>query len=149
MADFDSAKKLSLKSSIASAAGVAPEAVIVTITAGSVLITATIAVPASTTPAAMQTTLSSSLGTTVAANDLFANIGVTVTSAPAIVVAAPPPAAPPPALPPPKKDEDGVSVALIGGIVGGLGGACLLAAMVCGIIYLKKKKNIVHASDAE
>ena len=60
----------------------------------------------------------------------------------------PPPAAPPPASPP-KKDEDGVSLALIGGIVGGLGGVCLLAAVVCGIIYLKKKKNVVHASDAK
>ena len=33
-----------------------------------------------------------------------------------VLVSPPPPAAPP------KKDEDGVSVALIGGIVGGLGG---------------------------
>ena len=65
-----------------------------------------------------------------------------------------PPTAPSPPAPPlthslSKKEEDGVSVALIGGIVGGLGGVCLLAAVVCGIIYLKKKKNVVHASDAK
>ena len=101
--DFDEtttaglAKKTSLRGSIASAAGVDASAVTLTITAGSVIITATIAVPASSTAAAVQTTLSSTLGTAAAAS---AALGVTVESVPAIVVAAPPPLPPPPPPPP-------------------------------------------------
>eukprot|EP00964_Phaeocystis_antarctica_P057522 scaffold34039_cov60-Phaeocystis_antarctica.AAC.3 len=49
---------------------------------------------------------------------------------------------------PSKRKLDGVSFALIVGFVVGLGGACLLAAVVCGIIYLKTKKNAAHSIGA-
>ena len=87
----DYADTTSLRSSIATVAGVDASAVSVTVAAASVLITATIAVPASTTPAAMQTTLSSSLGTAAAAST---TLGVTVLSVPTVALAASPP--PPP-----------------------------------------------------
>ena len=58
------------------------------------------------------------------------------------------PPAPPSTHSPSKKKLDGVSFALIVGFVVGLGGACLLAAVVCGIFYLKKKKNAVRSTGA-
>ena len=92
VSDFDDAKRTSLESSIAAVAGVDASAVTVAITGGSVLITATIAVPASTTVAAVQTSLSSTLGTAAAASTV---LGVIVESVPAITVAGPlPPDAP-------------------------------------------------------
>ena len=60
--DFDDAKRDSLKSSIAAVAGVDASAVTVAITPGSVIITATIAVPASKTAAAVQSSLATRLG---------------------------------------------------------------------------------------
>ena len=72
-----------LQSSIATVVGVDASAVTVTVAAASVLITATIAVPASTTPAAVQTTLSSNLGTAAAAS---AVLGITVESDPTITI---------------------------------------------------------------
>jgi hypothetical protein len=85
--DFDETKKTSLRTSIAKVGRVDASAVTVTVAAASVLITATIAVPASTTAAAVQTSLSSTLGT---AADASAALGVTVLSVPTIVVAEPP-----------------------------------------------------------
>ena len=86
VSDFDETKEASLRSSIAAVAGVDVSAVTIAITAGSVLITATIAVPATTAAAALQTTLFSALGTAAAASIV---LGVIVESAPAITVAAP------------------------------------------------------------
>ena len=63
----------------------------------SVIITATIAVPADTTAAVLQTSLASTLGTAAAAS---AALGITVESAPSIVNVMPPPSAPPPVPPP-------------------------------------------------
>ena len=95
VADFDATKKTSLRGLIATAAGVDASAVTLTITAGSVLITATIAVPASTTADAVQTSLSSSLGT---AADASTALGVTVEEVPTVALGSLPggPAAPPP-----------------------------------------------------
>ena len=79
--DFDDAKKTLLESSIAAVAGVDASAVTVAITPGSVLITATIAVPASKTAEAVQTSRASTLGTAAAAS---AALGITVESDPSI-----------------------------------------------------------------
>ena len=87
VSDFHETKKTSLRASIAAAAGVDASAVTVTVAAGSVLITATIAVPATTTPAAVWTTLSSTLGTAISASTA---LGIAVVSIPTIVVVEPP-----------------------------------------------------------
>ena len=88
----------SLQSSIAAVVGVNASAVTVTVAAASVLITASIAVPASTTPAAVQTTLSSNLGTAAAASTV---LSVTVLSIPTVMIVMPPPSLQSPPTPPP------------------------------------------------
>ena len=75
-----------LQTSIARLARVSPSLVTIVITAGSVLVTATIAVPASAA-AAVQTSLSSSLGTAAAASTA---LGITVESVPSVVVVSAP-----------------------------------------------------------
>ena len=69
----------SLQQSIATAAGVDKSLVTIGVAAASVIITATIAVPASMSAAALKTSLSSSLGTAAAAS---AALGITVESDP-------------------------------------------------------------------
>ena len=70
-----------LQQNIATAAGVDKSQVTISLAAASVIITATIAVPASTTAAAVQTSLFSTLGTAAAAS---AALDITVESDPAI-----------------------------------------------------------------
>ena len=83
----DYADTSSLRQNIASAAGVDASLVTISVAAASVLITATIAVPASSTAEAVQTSLAATLGTAATAS---AALGVTVVSTPTIVVAEPP-----------------------------------------------------------
>ena len=135
VSDFDDAKRTSLESSIAAVAGVDASAVTVAITAGSVLITATIAVPASTTVASVQTSLSSTLGTAATASTV---LGVIVESVPAITVAGPlPPAAspsPPPPLPPqPRAVLDSIGGASIETSRDGGGAVTALVACAAGV----------------
>ena len=66
-----------LRDLIAANAGVDAASVSIRVAAASVIITATIVVPASTTPAAVQTSLSSTLGT---ADKASAALGITVES---------------------------------------------------------------------
>ena len=78
----DYADTSSLRQRIATAAGVDDASLVtISVAAGSVIITATIAVPASTTPAAVKTSLASTLGTAATASDA---LGITIESAPAI-----------------------------------------------------------------
>ena len=70
-----------LQARIATAAGVDKSLVTIEVAAASVIITATIAVPASTTAEAVQTSLASTLGTAAAAS---AALGITVESDPSI-----------------------------------------------------------------
>ena len=70
-----------LRNLIAANAGVDAASVSIHVAAASVIITATIAVPASTTPAAVQATLFSTLGTAASAS---AALGITVESDPSI-----------------------------------------------------------------
>ena len=88
MDDYDDAQRTAIRNSIASAAGVDPLLVSIAVTGGSVIVTATIAVPASTTDAAVESALSSSLGTTAAAASTA--LGVTVESVPTIAVGSAP-----------------------------------------------------------
>ena len=73
----------SLQQSIATVAAVAKSAVEISVAAGSVRITASIAVPASTTATAMQLLLSTRLGTAAAAS---AQLGITVEELPSIEI---------------------------------------------------------------
>jgi len=75
-----------LKQSIATAAGVSASDVTIKVEAASVIITATIKVPASTTSAAVQASLNSELGT---AADASAALGITVESDPTISITEP------------------------------------------------------------
>ena len=61
VSDYTDSDKSSLQQKVATAAGVDKSLVTIEVTAASVLITATIAVPAATTAAAVRTSLSSKL----------------------------------------------------------------------------------------
>ena len=73
----------SLQQVIATAAGVDKSLVTIEVAAASVIVTATIAVPASTTATTMQASLSSSLGTAAAASNA---LGITVESVPMVAL---------------------------------------------------------------
>ena len=79
----------SLRQKVANAAGVEQENVEIRVVAASVLITATIAVPAATTASAVQSSLLFTLSGS--AESVFAALGVTVESSPTIVIVWPPP----------------------------------------------------------
>ena len=81
VSDYTDSVKSSLQQKVADAAGVHKSLVTIRVTAASVIITATIGVPASTTADEMQTSLSSSLGTADAASTA---LGITVEEAPTI-----------------------------------------------------------------
>ena len=81
VSDYTDSVKSSLQQKIADLAGVHKSLVTIRVTAASVIITATIAVPASTTADQVQTSLSSSLGT---AEDASTALGITVEEVPTI-----------------------------------------------------------------
>jgi len=87
----------SLRQNVATAAGVDASLVTIDVAAASVLITATIAVPASVTATTVQASLSSALGTAATASTA---LGVAVQAVPTVLIASPPPP-PPPSAPPP------------------------------------------------
>ena len=137
----DYADTSSLRQNIADAAGVDAALVTVSIAAASVIITASIAVPASTTAAAVQTSLSSSLASAATAS---AALGITVQATPSVAIASPPPP-PPPSMPPPESSSSsgGVDGGMIGGIVGGSSG--LLFGVLGGSAYYfsrRKKRGV-------
>ena len=75
----------SLQQSVAAAAGIDKSLVTISVAAASVIITASIAVPASTTATAVQTSLSSKLATAEAASTV---LGITVESVPTVATKA-------------------------------------------------------------
>ena len=81
VSDYTDSVKSSLQQKVADAAGVHKSLVTIHVTAASVIITATIAVPAATTADQVQTSLSSSLGT---AEDASTALGITVEEVPTI-----------------------------------------------------------------
>ena len=164
VSDFDDAKRTSLESSIAAVAGVDASAVTVAITAGSVLITATIAVPASKTAEAVQTSLANSLGTADAASTV---LGIAVESVPSIVVTTspttpvttnptspsppPPTPSPPPSSPSPPppsesppatelEEESGGGGGAPTAAIGGGAAVAILLMVGLGFLYLRKKR---------
>ena len=117
----------SLQQDVATAAGVDESVVTIRVAAASVIITATIAVPVATTAAAVQESLSSTLGNATAAS---AALGITVESDPTIAVVAPM-----------DSTDDVAVVAVAGGSVGGVL-ACimvLLVGMACRAWCMKRQ----------
>ena len=93
VSDYTDSDKSSWQQKVANAAGVDQSLVTILVAAASVRITATIAVPASTTADAVQTSLSSSFGT---AADASTALGVTVEEVPTITFESPPSSPPTP-----------------------------------------------------
>ena len=143
-----------LAASIASLAGVDASLVTIEVTAGSVVITATIATPATTTAAAVESSLTAALSTADAASTA---LGITVEDVPAVTIAAPPsapPSPPSPALPPPSPSPalpppagpsgggGGLSIyVLIGAIAGGV--VVLVAAAAAAFCMMKRPSSNV------
>ena len=141
----DYADTSDLQQTFATAAGVDTSAVTITVESASVIITATIAVPASIPPASVSIALLQKFGTASAATQ---NLGIPVESAPAVKVVD---VAPPPALPPPSPPriyggrEDttvpkGVSPVMTAAIAV-LVFATLLLIGVCGWTKLKRRRS--------
>ena len=116
-----------LQTSIAANAGVDPSLVSISVTAASVIITATIRVPASTTADALQATLTSRLGTAASASTA---LGITVESDPTIVALA---IEDQEASVEGDKDDD--TPKIVGGVIGGVVGVILL----CLVAYFVTK----------
>ena len=91
----DYADTLGLRQKIATAAGVSPSSVAISVMAASVIIIATITVPPSTTVSEVSTALSTSL---TSADTASAALGVTIESVPAIEIPPGPSPPPPPEL---------------------------------------------------
>ena len=90
----------SVQRSVATAAGVDTALVAIDMAPGSVIIIATIDVPESTTVAAMQTSLASTLGTPAAASNA---LGITIVETPSITIILPGGTSPPSPQPPPSQ----------------------------------------------
>ena len=120
----------SLQQNVASAAGIDDRSLVtISVAAGSVLITATIAVPAYLSATTVQSSLSSSLATVAAATSA---LGIPVESVPSVVVASP--------------AEPGVAEELSLGAIAGIaaGGAvavALVLTMAGASFYICRKMN--------
>ena len=140
-----------LQSAIAASAGVDASLVTISVAAGSVLITATIAVPASSTPAAVQTSLGATLGTAAAASTA---LGVALEAVPTILIASPPPPSPPspPSLPSPSMgDAPEANQATADGpptqiIVGALAAAMVAAALGAVAYYVYRARGLAKGA---
>jgi len=133
----------SLQQKFATAAGVDKSFVTISVAAASVIITATITVPASMTAAAVQTSLSSTLGT---ADKASAALGITVESDSTIKTVT---VTDPPIKTVPEGDSDSSSMgAIIGGVVGGVLALCCCCIGIGGgvFFYMKQKKPPASAS---
>ena len=127
------------------------------------IITATIVVPASTTPAAVQTSLSSTLGTAAAASaalDIIVLSGPSITESPGLPDPSPPPPSsqkspspppPSPTPPPPTGGDDNTETETAlaeasgggGPPIAGIGGGAAVAILLMvglGFLYLRKKR---------
>ena len=125
VSDYTDSVKSSLQQKIADLAGVHKSLVTIRVTAASVIITATIAVPAATTADQVQTSLSSSLGTADAASTA---LGVTVEKVPTITV---------------KSDRSDSSADLDVPVIVGIVVACALAVglLLAGAVLLHRRKQ--------
>ena len=114
-----------LQTSIAVNAGVDRSSVSIIVAAASVIITATIKVPASTTADALQATLTSRLGTAASASTA---LGITVESEPSIVARDAPAFEDLEASV--KGNEDDNTPKIVGGVIGGLLGVGILVFLL-------------------
>ena len=110
----------SLRQGVATAAGVDTSLVTIAVTAGSVLITAAIAVPVSTTAAAVLTSLDSTLGTAATASTA---LGITIEEKPAFTIASPPTTTN-------LRKKDGGGVDLTAALIGGAAAAVALLVLL-------------------
>ena len=141
----------SLQQAVATAAGVDKSLVTIEVAAASVIITATIAVPASTTAAVVQTSLASTLGTAAAASTA---LGVALEAVPTILIASPPPPSPPapPSLPSPSVgDAPEANQATADGpptqiIVGALAAAMVAAALGAVAYYVYRARGLAKGA---
>lgn len=115
-----------LQTSIAVNAGVEASSVSISVAAASVIITATIKVPITMTADAVQTTLTSRLGTAAAASTA---LGITVESAPTIKNAQQKST----------NDNDDDAPAIVGGVIGGLIGSGIFLFLAA--VYTNKYLN--------
>ena len=122
VSDYTDSAKSSLQQKVSNVAGVDKSFVTIRVTAASVRITATIAVPASMTPDAVQTSLSSTLGTAADASEA---LGVTVEEKPTVALVVDDPLRP----------RGSGSFSCDGGCVGGIVGGCFVPVLVC-ILWL-------------
>ena len=129
VSDFSANDTSSLQQKVAVAAGVDKLLVTIRVVAASVRITATIAVPASTTADAVQTSLSSTLGTAATAS---AALGVTVEEVPTVALADGGSESEDP-LTPPGSDDSQSSCG--GGCIAGIVVGCSVPLLVC-ILWL-------------
>ena len=124
--DYPSSLQSELQQKVATAAGVDQSRVTISVEAASVIIIATITVPASTTAIAMKTTLFSSLGT---ADKASAALGITVESDPTFEIKI---------VSSDKGDEDEGIVGLVVGLLCCLVAICVAASSV--VYHCQKRK---------
>ena len=135
----DYADTSTLQNTIAQLASVDASFVTISVTAASVLITAIIAVPASTTASAVQADLSNSLATAETASNA---LGIPVESSPTISFATTTSLQSPPSSPTmtmTMTSEDGGALAIVAAAGGG--GAVLLLSMLMAAYCMRKKKG--------
>merc|ERR1711935_1067515 len=121
---------------IGAAAGDDKLPVIIAITAASVIITATIAVPASTTAAAVKASLSSTLSTADAASSA---LGITIEGVPTITIASSTLDGEPDDLPGASTSNTGV---IAGGILGASAFVCLVLVVARKMFMVRRQKDI-------
>jgi hypothetical protein len=140
--DYSSSQKLELRGKVAVAAGVDQSRVTISVKAASVMITASIKVPASTTAAAMQLSLSSSLGTADKASFAF---GITVESDPTFLIMSDDESSDDATS---SDDEGATAGAVAGGVLGGLVAICLLVSSLVYRCRLKSQANAANIQTA-
>ena len=152
VSDYSDSNKTALAASIALLAGVDASLVTIEVTGGSVVITATIATPATTTATDVESSLTSALSTAAAASTA---LGITVEDVPAVIVAAPPsapplpPPSPSPTLPPPSSPSPSSSSSDLGIIIGAAVGGVVVLALVGVVVMVMKKigKNVAPSTN--
>lgn len=130
----DYADTSALRQEIAEAAGVPVSLVEITVVAASVIITATIAVPASTSADAVQSTLSTKLSSAAAASEV---LGIAVEAVPVVTISGLAPS-PPPASP---STERRISMTFIIVGVSAVGGVILVLVIIAACIARKNKRK--------
>ena len=128
----DYADTSALKASVASAAGVRASDVEITVTAASVIITAVINVPSSTTAAAVSDLLSTKLNSADAAS---AELGITVEATPTVDVHTP------------SSGNSSGSSSDAGAIAGAVISVLLFIGTIATVVYLVKKERIANPLD--